>query len=230
MDQALTSLWPNTPFSFLRGSARLFIVRMNAQHSTKGQCSVEGCSSPIDSKGLCNMHYSRKQHCGYIGPSYKLNSRGLSPEAKLLAKRKILPSGCWEWTGYKRPNGYGNTSVIINGRCQECSVHRLAAYVWNGFDLRSPLQIRHTCDHRFCINPQHLLPGTSQDNENDKVERGRQARGEKNGCSKFTEKQVTDIRRSFSNGEAMASLARKYKVAFNSIWQIAHRKTWKHIP
>jgi hypothetical protein len=55
------------------------------------------------------------------------------------------------------------------------------------------LVVRHTCDNPLCINPDHLLIGTHNDNVQDKVNRGRQAKGTHNGRSKLTEPEVIDI-------------------------------------
>ena len=44
------------------------------------------------------------------------------------------------------------------------------------FDLPSNIQIRHKCDNTRCVNEKHLEPGTSKDNTQDCIERGRRAK------------------------------------------------------
>lgn len=34
--------------------------------------------------------------------------------------------------------------------------------------------VRHTCDCHYCVNPDHLVAGTHQDNTDDMLNRGRQ--------------------------------------------------------
>jgi hypothetical protein len=72
------------------------------------------------------------------------------------------------WLGAVGKNGYGR--ITIDGKSFE--VHRVAYNVFVGqFDLWQ--HIRHTCDNKLCINPEHLLAGSHLDNMRDKADRGR---------------------------------------------------------
>jgi hypothetical protein len=74
---------------------------------------------------------------------------------------------CLEWRrclnsdGYPRAGIKGNTNI---------KVHREVFYLVNGF---YPDVVRHSCDNRICINPDHLLPGTPIDNVKDRNQRAR---------------------------------------------------------
>jgi hypothetical protein len=47
--------------------------------------------------------------------------------------------------------------------------------VYDKFDLPGNIQIRHKCDNMRCVNENHLIEGTSKDNMQDCIERGRRA-------------------------------------------------------
>src|SRR3974390_1974295 len=59
--------------------------------------------------------------------------------------------------------------------------------------LQPGIILRHKCDNPSCINLAHIEEGTQQDNMRDKVERGRQARGESHGFAKLKESDVLAI-------------------------------------
>ncbi len=94
------------------------------------------------------------------------------------------------------------------------------------------LVARHTCDNRWCINPSHLIPGTSLDNVRDMISRGRMNQdvllksGELNVSSKLSESSVRAIRKS---SKSQTLIARKYKVDQSLVSLIRARKIWRHI-
>jgi len=78
-------------------------------------------------------------------------------------------TGCWNWRGPRNAKGYGR--VYYTGKNRQA--HRLAAHLWLGFDLDSPLQVLHKCDNPACFKPKHLFVGTALDNTQDMIAKGR---------------------------------------------------------
>lgn len=100
--------------------------------------------------------------------------------AKPLADRILAcisidaATGCWNFMGYCDKDGYGQLTCP-NGKSggKNFRAHRIAAHVWLGFDLKSPLRICHHCDNPPCCNPDHLFIGTEVDNTQDAIRKGR---------------------------------------------------------
>jgi len=88
----------------------------------------------------------------------------------------IRPSGCHEWQGAINAAGYGQ--VKRDGKM--LMVHRLM-YEMRVGPIPDWAFVLHYCDNRRCANPEHLFLGTHQDNMDDMVAKGRQARGERHG-------------------------------------------------
>lgn len=98
-------------------------------------------------------------------------------KSKMLLYREITDSGCWRWLGSYMGEGYGT----MNFRNQKCRVHRLAYQLWKGpFDPK--LDICHTCDNKWCFNPDHLWVGTHRQNMIDHVQKGRHYELKKTHC------------------------------------------------
>jgi hypothetical protein len=72
-------------------------------------------------------------------------------DVRLQGKVRIAPSGCWEWQGYIRPNGYG--SFYFRGR--PTTAHRAAYQIFVG-PVGERADLDHLCRNRRCVNPDHL--------------------------------------------------------------------------
>lgn len=109
--------------------------------------------------------------------------------------------------------------------------HRLAYCQANDVELDaiSGMVVMHECDNRACVNPRHLSLGTHNDNCQDKVRKGRQAKGETSGKSKLKTSDIHDIRRLLDAGLSLQKIAGKYGVSTMCISKISTGKTWGHV-
>lgn len=138
---------------------------------------------------------------------------------------------CWEWQGGK-VHGYGQFS--LHGR--PCYAHRLSYALAYG-EIAPPLVVCHSCDNPTCVRPEHLWIGTHSENMQDKLQKGRQAKGATHGArihpgsraSKLGPQQVIEIREKSRIGASKAALAREYGVSITQISRIVLRQHWKHI-
>ena len=88
--------------------------------------------------------------------------------------------------------------------------------------------VRHTCDNPSCINPEHLIKGTYQENSTDMVFRNRQAKGTKNGRSVLKDEDVRNIRLDLKR-QKISVVAKKYGVSRATIWRIYNGFSWRHV-
>ncbi|MBB1606501.1 hypothetical protein A9972_22060 [Pseudomonas sp. UME83] len=126
--------------------------------------------------------------------------------------------------------GYGRTQY--KGR--QILAHRLAYCMASGIEPEQikGVVIRHKCDNPSCVNPDHLEPGTTQENMNDMTDRGRRVRGELVGNSKLTEEQINAIRDAYrprSKDANQYALARQHGVTQSLISMILNGKRWEHL-
>lgn len=141
-----------------------------------------------------------------------------------------ISQGCIEFQGGKGKKGYGYTQFM--GR--QYLAHRLAYALneWLHPAALKGLVIRHRCDNPSCINVEHLEPGTTQDNVNDKVARGRHLFGELVGNSKLTAAQVAEILATYrprSKDASQHALARKFGVSQAAISFVISGRNWPHM-
>ena len=151
------------------------------------------------------------------------NGRKGSLKERLLDKRDITESGCWEFTGYIMPNGYGQTSV---GKLVLLA-HRASYMVFIG-KIPEGMHICHKCDNRKCFNPDHLFAGTRDENMADMVRKGRQRSlsGVDSPNAKLTAEQVQEIRDRYIPYVTTTELAKEFGISKQYVGQIA-RKEWR---
>lgn len=133
---------------------------------------------------------------------------------------------CWEWQAAKHDRG--NYGIIrIDGRSVRANRWSLEQSL--GRSLGPGMVARHTCDNPPCVNPAHLIEGTTADNVEDKVSRNRQKVGEMDPNSKLTDDAVLEIREAISSGVPQMRLARRFGVAQGLISRVATGNGWKHV-
>ncbi len=143
----------------------------------------------------------------------------------LFEQTIILPNGCWEFTGYIHPDGYGR----FRYEGKQWATHQLS-FVLCVDDIPTGLLVCHECDYKPCINPEHLFLGTHKDNSIDMFAKGRVQRdGSNNGRALFTESEVRTIKTLLRNGATCAELAAAHNVSWGTIKCIKANKTWRHV-
>ena len=129
--------------------------------------------------------------------------------------------GCWSVINrFRRDEGY----ITVGYKGKRYNAHRLIYISLNG-EIPSGMVIRHTCDNPACINPEHLLMGTKQDNSSDMVLRMRQSdwKDRKGRRAKLTKDQARDIK---CSSKSSYELCKLYPVTDVQIRRIKNGTRW----
>ena len=111
----------------------------------------------------------------YKQPKAKHDGRYLSvPIEQRLWCRVAKSKGCWLWTGWATPEGYGK---IIFGDNRNAMVTRVVYELATGKQVPKGMYVCHRCDNPRCVRPEHLFLGTAIDNARDASSKGRIAGG-----------------------------------------------------
>lgn len=122
---------------------------------------------------------------------------------------------CIKWHGCVK-NGYGWRTWLG----ETTTAHRIEYCKANGLRLEDiqGMIIRHKCDNPLCINPEHLVVGTQQQNVNDMHERHREFR-------KLSPENVDLLKAEYVRGSSTsgtAALAKKYGLSQPHVSQIVN--------
>lgn len=151
------------------------------------------------------------------------------------------PDECWPWPRGWRRDGTANYYGTLMVHRKPYPAHRVSWEVYIG-PIPERKHVLHNCDNPCCVNPNHLFLGTNIDNINDKVSKGRQAKGQsvrKNHdhlkgevvvTSRLTAEQVMEIRRRENDGESGSELATEFGMSDTQVGAIVRGKVWKHLP
>lgn len=80
-------------------------------------------------------------------------------------KHTVNDNGCWIWEKRCDKSGYGAIAVTKDCTTKYFKAHRVSYFKETG---EYPPLLRHTCNNKSCINPNHLIAGSHKENNLDK--------------------------------------------------------------
>jgi hypothetical protein len=114
---------------------------------------------------LINEYYGLYNTWRNINISEIIETLNIASQRFTEDKYDIQESGCWFWKRVGK-NGYGKElSVSYNGKTSFLKPHRVSMFKYKGI---YPELVRHKCNNRNCVCPDHLEGGSYRDNNNDK--------------------------------------------------------------
>jgi hypothetical protein len=156
-------------------------------------------------------------------PGYTISNIG----GKVVSYKRRNPRVLKTWVD---KGGGENAFLFGPDKKYHChNVGHLVLLAWIG-PCPPGQQCRHGPRGRRCHDLSNLCWGTKEENSADKTRDGTDARGENNGRSKLTERDVLDIRDEyFAGGVSVRQLADRHKCTKTNVHDILRRKLWRHI-
>ena len=122
------------------------------------------------------------------------------------------PNACWPWLGAGKGNGYGN----VNADGRYVTAHQRSYELFCG-PVPSGIDVCHSCDNRWCVNPDHLFLGTRLENMADCKSKGRTAGGTRKHLAEW---QVQEIRRRLNAGMSPRKISVQMDINYVTITAI----------
>lgn len=149
------------------------------------------------------------------GASHDIDGRYLPDSLEQATEKFWLmvdkTDGCWNWTGYVLPSGYGNW---VNRKFGTSRPHRIAYELIVG-PISEELQIDHLCRNRLCCNPGHMEAVTQVINVR------------RSTVAKLTEQDVEGIRSLCATADmSQKEIALAFGISQSQVSRINTRKRW----
>ncbi len=135
--------------------------------------------------------------------------------------------GCWLWTSCITKHRVAYGRFWAAGKTLRA--HRLSWQLTHG-EIPVDLCVLHRCDEPLCVNPAHLFLGTMKENIADRDQKGRTARGERNGWAKNTTADVLEVRRLLAMGLTQQQIVLETGLSVNVVHNIKSGRGWKCVP
>lgn len=143
-----------------------------------------------------------------------------APLEERFLRRVEKTDSCWIWKGGKYSNGYGQLLENIWG---DGYTHRWSFKHFHKQDIPDGFDIRHRCDNRICVNPEHLELGTRKQNVIDMLER----HPGKPCNRKFDKEQVEEIKKLREEGKLYKDIAAQFNCSRRTIEKLCLGKTYQ---
>jgi hypothetical protein len=195
---------PRTSYAIQQNKKTINIIRflyekhigkLESDRRLKKVCNTTNCVNP--------HHYERI----FMEPEYFINE-----------------NGCWVCTNKTVNHKYGYPSIYINGTGKNIMLSKYN-YIKKYGDLPDGMEMRHKCDNKMCINPDHMEPGTHKQNMEDMGVRNKTNKGTKNPFSKLTIEQAKMAK--FNKAVNAKKMAIDFNVSHSTILAIRNGKKWK---
>lgn len=123
---------------------------------------------------------------------------------------------CWPWTASL--SGSGRPYIEFEGR--KYLAYRLTYELVNGAAIADNVMARHTCDNEICCNPNHIIPGTHQENMNDMKQR------ERHGLPHTA---VRAIKKLLADGFEHKVIAERFGISRTMVTSINLGRSYSHV-
>ena len=87
----------------------------------------------------------------------------------------------------------------------------------------------HLCKTKTCVEPQHINPGTYQQNQEHRVRDGTDMKGEKHPCAKINDETAKQIYLAGIAGESAKERAIRFGAHINTVRSIDRLEQWSHV-
>lgn len=146
-------------------------------------------------------------------------------------ENKYIPepnTGCWIWLAATGGNGYG--MIYVAKAKRNCYAHRVSFTLFKG-EIPNGLIVRHCCDNKLCVNPDHLIVGTHKDNVQDCINRGRRAENKigRFHLAKLNENDVKNIYKLKNSGASQLKIGQRFGISQTQVSRIMNHKNWKRL-
>ena len=179
-----------------------------------------GQNSRIPSVDIRNT-YLTKLVKGY--PNYRIGVNGKIWSKKRMIFLKPFPHGAC---------GHVQVDLCKDGKPGRYTVHRLVLETFVG-PCPEGMECRHLDGNPKNNRLKNLCWGTKKENQADRVKHGVTNRGERQGRSKLTEREVKLIRKNYATeytGFSCRQLSELFNVSYSCIYAVVNRTSWKHLP
>lgn len=133
-------------------------------------------------------------------------------------------TGCKEWLGYKKRDGYG---YLYDPSKETVIGAHVFAYERKNGPVPNGMHVCHRCDNKPCVNDEHLFAGTNTENRHDSMRKKRNARGERHGHAKLTPgciDRINDIWR--VGGTGQKEIAAHFGISQTQVSRIVRGQRW----